>query len=96
MFKPVEVKALPGYRLHVRYEDGIEGKVDLSPLAGKGVFTHWNKPGAFENVSIGSGGEIRWSDQIDLCPDALYMQITGISPEELFPNLQFGNQMESE
>ena len=87
MFKPVEVKALPGYRLHVRYEDGIEGEVDLSSLAGRGVFVHWKEPGAFENVTIGSGGEIRWGDQIDLCPDAIYMQITGKSSEELFPNL---------
>ena len=25
MLKPVEVKALPSYRLWVRYEDGVEG-----------------------------------------------------------------------
>ena len=88
MFKPVSVKALPGFKLHLRYRDGVEGEVDLSPLVGKGVFALWNDPSAFENVSIGESGEIRWSDQVDLCPDALYLQITGKSPEEVFPSLK--------
>jgi hypothetical protein len=87
MFKPVEVKALPGYRLRVRYADGVEGEVDLSHLVGKGVFTSWKDPRAFEQVSIGSSGEIRWNDQIDLCPDAVYMQITSQSPEQAFAKL---------
>ena len=88
MFKPVEVKPLTGYRLHIRYSDGVEGEVDLSRLAGRGVFGVWNEPGAFDNVSIGPAGEIRWSDEVDLCPDALYLEITGKAPEEVFPNLK--------
>lgn len=88
MFKPIEVIPLPGYRLRLRYADGVEGEVDLSRLAGKGVFSVWDDPAVFENVSIGTGGEIRWGDQADLCPDALYMEITGKSPDEVFPNLR--------
>ena len=88
MFKVEDVKALPGYKLHLRYSDGTEGTVDLSYLAGTGVFAMWERPGAFEDVSIGTGGEIRWGDAVDVCPDALYMQLTGKSPEELFPNLK--------
>jgi hypothetical protein len=88
MFKVEDVKALPGYRLRLRYSDGAEGVVDLSHLAGKGVFAAWDWAGAFEDVSIGSGGEIQWSSAVDLCPDALYMQLTGKSPEEVFPNLK--------
>jgi hypothetical protein len=87
MLRPTAVTPLAGYRLRLRYSDGVEGEVDLSHLAGKGVFLLWNDPEAFENVSIGAGGEIRWSDQVDLCPDALYMQITGKPPAEVFPNL---------
>ncbi len=87
MFKPIEVKALPDYRLYVRYDNGVEGEVDLSHLVGKGVFAAWNDPGNFQKVSIGSSGEIRWNDQIDLCPDSIYMRISGKSPEEVFPNL---------
>ena len=88
MFQPVAVRPLPGYKLHLRYADGVEGEVDLSALVGKGVFSIWNDPRAFERVRIGSSGEIVWDDEVDLCPHALYMELTGKSPEELFPNLK--------
>ncbi|MGH7800343.1 MAG: DUF2442 domain-containing protein [Thermodesulfobacteriota bacterium] len=87
MFKPVEVKALPNYKIWVKYSDGVEGEVDLSHLAGKGVFAVWNYDSAFEMVYICSHGQIVWIDKIDICPDSIYMKITGKSPEELFQNL---------
>lgn len=88
MLRPMKITALPNYKLHIRYADGVEGDVDLSHLVGKGVFALWNDPRAFHSVSIGPSGEIRWSDQVDLCADALYMEITGKSPEDVFPNLK--------
>lgn len=84
MFRPIAVRALPGYRLWVRYADGVEGEVDLSHLAGRGVFTVWDEPGAFEAVYVSQSGAIAWSEDIDLCPDAVYMRITGKTPEQLF------------
>ena len=39
--RPVAVRALEPYRVWLRYEDGGEGEVDLSHLAGDGVFTAW-------------------------------------------------------
>ncbi len=45
----------------------MEGDIDLSNLAGKGVFTLWNDYSAFQKVYIGKSGEIAWSDKIDLC-----------------------------
>jgi len=87
MLKLVEVRPLPGYGLHLRYADGAEGDVDLSSLVGRGVFGLWNDPKAFQNVSIGSGGELSWSDEVDLSADALYMQLTGKTPEAVFPGL---------
>lgn len=88
MFKVVEVRALANYRLWVRYADGVEGVVDLSHLAGKGVFALWDDYAAFEQVYIGSSGQIAWSDSVDICPDAVYMRITGKTSQELFPNLE--------
>lgn len=88
MFRIVDAKPLPGFKLRLRYSDGAEGVVDLSHLAGKGVFQAWDRSGAFEDISIGSAGEIRWGDAVDLCPDALYMQLTGKSPDEVFPSLK--------
>ncbi len=76
MFNPIDVKPLPGYRLQSRYADGVAGEADLSHLVGKGVFALWNDPKAFENVSIGASGEIQWSDDVDICADSLYWEIT--------------------
>ena len=84
MLKPTHVEALPHYRLWLRYSDGVEGEVDLSALVGKGVFVLWNDKDAFERVYIGEHGQIAWSDQIDLCPDALYVQLTGKDIDEVF------------
>lgn len=39
----------------------------------------------FEAVHLSEGGAIAWSEDIELCPDALYMQLTGKSVEELMP-----------
>jgi len=86
--KPVEVKALQGYRLWIKYSDGVEGVVDLSELVGKGVFARWENYQDFQKVHIGPGGEIAWDEEVDLCPDALYLKITGKKPEELFPKLR--------
>ena len=88
MYKAIEVKALPGYAVWVRFADGTEGQVDLSHLAGRGVFSLWDDSSAFQNVHIGSHGEIVWNDEVELCPDSIYLKLTGTSPEEVFPNLQ--------
>jgi hypothetical protein len=62
--------------------------VDLSALAGKGVFSCWNDYDFFNKVSIGSSGELVWGNDVDLCPDSLYLQITGKRPEDIFPALK--------
>ena len=87
MPKLTDLKALDHYRLWMRYDDGVEGVVDLSEFAGKGVFVGWNDYREFEKASIGAGGEITWGDDIDMCSDAMYLRITGKKPEELFPAL---------
>jgi hypothetical protein len=88
MLRPIAVKALPDHRIWLRYSDGTEGEVDLSHLAGRGVFALWDQPGAFEAVTIGPGRAIRWSDEVELCPDSLYLRLTGKTPEEVFPALR--------
>jgi hypothetical protein len=88
MLKLLQADPLPDYKLRLRYTDGTAGEVDLSRLVGKGVFQLWADPEAFGRVSIGSGGELRWSDEVDLCADALYMELTGKRPEEVFPSLR--------
>ena len=83
-----KVKVLPGYRLALEFDDGISGTVDLSENVGKGVFAVWCDPLVFEQVRIGSSGELVWGEQVDLCPDALYLKVTDQKPEDLFPALR--------
>ena len=88
MPRPTEVKALANYRLYVKYSDGAEGVVDLSGLVGDGVFALWSDYREFQKARIGPSGEIAWGDQIDMCPDAIYLQVTGQEPEDIFPKLR--------
>ena len=75
--RPTEVVPREGYRLWLRYADGVAGEVDLSDLAGRGVFEAWKNRACFETVRIAEGGGIAWGEDIELCPDALYMKLTG-------------------
>jgi hypothetical protein len=88
MKKAIEVKALSGWRIWLRYADGVEGEVDLSYLAGRGVFNAWTDRRVFESVRVDASGAIVWNEELDLCPDALYLRLTGKTPEELFPALK--------
>jgi len=88
MVRITEVKALENYRLKVAFDDGASGVVDLSGLVGKGVFELWRDPRVFQQVRIGSFGELAWGDRIDLCPDSLYLKATGMRSEDVFPALR--------
>ena len=84
----MEVRALTNFRIWLRYDDGTEGAVDLSDVAGRGVFAAWDDPAFFESVRLGSNGAIEWRSDIDICPNAMYLRLTGKSPEDVFPALK--------
>jgi hypothetical protein len=84
MPKLVEITALPQYRIWLRYDDGAQGEVDLSDLAGRGVFQVWTDPAVFRAVRLGAHGAIEWAPDLDLCPDAMYLRLTGKTVEEAF------------
>ena len=88
MIAAVEVEPRSGYRIWLRYSDGVSGEVDLSDMVGRGVFKVWLDRTFFERVHVSPHGSVVWSDDIELCPDALYMEVTGKSAEELFPALR--------
>ena len=87
MRKVIGFKVPDGFRLELNFDDGVHGIVNLSDLAGKGVFAFWMDRKAFENIRIGSSGELSWGDTIDLCADSLYLRATGKKPRDLFPLL---------
>ncbi len=94
MIRPISVSALPNYRIKVVFSDGVAGSVDLSDLAGQGMFKAWEDERFFAGVHLGLGRPIRWSEEIELCPDAVYLRLTGKRPEELFPQLKHEPKIE--
>lgn len=80
----VSAEPLADYRVQLAYDDGVSGQVDLSHLAGNGVFSAWHDLAFFNQAKIGEYGELSWGNEIELCPDALYLQVTGKSPADIF------------
>lgn len=87
LVRPTAVKPLEGYCIWIRYSDGVAGEIDLSYLAGRGVFKEWLSRSFFETVHVTLDGGVAWRQDIELCPDALYMQLTGKSVSELMPGV---------
>jgi hypothetical protein len=83
-----KVKPLPGYELELEFDNGESGVVDLSEFVGRGVFKTWEQPGIFERVKVTTDGAVEWPGELDMCPDALYLRMTGKKPEDLFPSLK--------
>ena len=88
MYTITKVRACDDYTLELTFDDGQSGFVDLSRYVGQGVFEIWNDPQVFHSVRIGSLGELVWGEDIDLCADALYLEVTGKRPEDAFPALR--------
>ena len=85
----VEVRALPDYRLYVRFIDGTEGVVDARQFvlsASAGVFTPLRDPARFAEVRV-QDGFVAWPGDLDLAPDAMYDELkrNGLWVLEPFP-----------
>lgn len=85
MARLTEVEPRDGYQIWICYSDGAAGVVDLSHLAGRGVFKAWKNLTFFRSVSLTANGAVAWGEDIELCPDALYMRLTNKSIEEVMP-----------
>ena len=83
--RPTMVVPQEDYHIWLRYSDGVEGEVDLSKLAGSGMFSAWDDRAIFESARLDSNGAVVWDEGIELCGDALYMQLTGALSEERAP-----------
>jgi len=77
----VAAKAVGDYRLHLRFEDGVEGVVDLAPyLNFRGVLEPLRDREYFAQVRVDAGlGTVVWPNGADLDPDVLYGRVTGMA-----------------
>ena len=75
----VEARVLDGYQAYLRFEDGVEGVVDLGRLIRfEGVFAPLRDPGQFAKMTVNQElGTICWPGGADLDPDVLYAEVTG-------------------
>lgn len=75
----IDVKHVNGYKLRIKFEDGIEGVIDVATLIEfRGVFAPLVDPNYFSQVAVNSEiGTICWPNDADLDPDVLYSKVTG-------------------
>ena len=65
----VDCEARANYVLWIRFEDGLEGEVDLSPQVGQGIFKAWESKVFWKSVHINpEGGTVCWGEDLDLDP----------------------------
>ena len=75
----VAVKHLGGTTLHVTFDDGAEGTIDLATrLRLDGVFAPLKDPAFVAQVFVDEGGgTIAWPNDADIDPVVLYHYVTG-------------------
>jgi hypothetical protein len=79
------VAPLGGHRLRLRFEDGVEGDIDLAALvAFRGVFAPLLAPEYVSRAFVSADtGTVAWPNGADLDPLVLYARVTGRTVQEL-------------
>ena len=78
----ISVEPLSKYQLQLRFDDDTVGKIDLSNLAGKGVFQAWDDDDLFFRPYINEMGAIAWNDMVDTDVLKAYLAIKKITFDE--------------
>jgi uncharacterized protein DUF2442 len=78
----VTARPLAGYRLLVRFKDGMEGIFPVEPERRGGVFLKLLGADIFNAVAVNPDfGCVEWPGGVDLCPDTMHQAMTA-PPEE--------------
>lgn len=70
-----EVRAKPGYRLELLFEDGTQGEICLKDRLFGPMFEPLKDPELFVQARVDEFGAVCWPNGADLAPDALYREI---------------------
>ncbi len=73
------VRCISGHRVHLRFDDGLEGELDLAKLIRfRGVFEPLRDPAYFARVAVlPEDSTISWPNGADLDPVVLYYAVKG-------------------
>lgn len=77
----IAAQPLDDYQLHLKFEDEVEGVVDIAELIQfTGIFEPLSDPAYFAQVTVNPDlGTICWDNGADLDPDVLYAVVTNQS-----------------
>lgn len=78
--KAIKVKSLPGHKIDVFFEDGVNGIIDLRGLVKKGIFQELGDELLFSKVYT-TGYSIAWSEELEIDALAIYAELQGKTPE---------------
>ena len=68
----LKVKPEDNYTLHLWFDNGEEGILDMKPYLERGIFRDLKDLSVFNSVRPFIG-TIQWSNEADLCPDTVYL-----------------------
>ena len=69
------VQPLQDYRLAVRFDDGVEGVIEMHDRLFGPVFEPLKDPAVFQQVFVDEFGAVAWPNGADLAPDALHERL---------------------
>ncbi|BCX81322.1 hypothetical protein MIT9_P0900 [Methylomarinovum caldicuralii] len=70
----IEARPLDNHRVYLRFEDGLEGALDLGAyLSFRGIFAPLRDPECFRKLRVDPTlGTICWPNGADVAPETLY------------------------
>jgi hypothetical protein len=77
------VNPLPGYKLNVRFDDGVSGDIELKSFIANGIFKVLQAPDLFDKVYT-TGYSVAWSDELEIDALTIYAELLKKSPQEIF------------
>lgn len=69
----IDARHLGGHRVWVKFDDGLEGEVDLSDLLKWPVFEPLKDPAYFANFTV--DWTLTWPNGADIAPESLYTRV---------------------
>ena len=76
MKRVVDVRPLGGHRLFIRFDDGLQGELDLATFVRfDGVLAPLNDPARFAEAFVDLG-TVCWPNDLDLAPELLYEKLS--------------------